>query len=45
VKDLSDNNRNDRHARAVRTAILLGIAALVVYGLYIFLVYQAGPAG
>ena len=45
MNGLSDNDRGARHGRAVRTAILLGIAALCVYGLYIFLVYRAGPAG
>jgi hypothetical protein len=45
MNDLSDNDRSARHGRAVRTAVLLGVTALCVYGLYIFLVYRAGPAG
>jgi hypothetical protein len=45
MSDLSDNDRGARHARAVRTAILLGVTVLFVYGLYIYLVYRAGPAG
>ena len=45
MTDVTDNDRVSRRARAIRNAILLAVTALCVYGLYIYLVYRAGPAG
>ena len=43
MNGVTDNDHGDRRSRVVRNAVFLGMAALCVYGLYIFLVYRAGP--
>jgi hypothetical protein len=43
--EVTDNDHSARRSRAIRTAVILGVTALCVYGLYIYLVYRAGPAG
>ena len=45
MTDMTDNDHSARRSRAIRNAIILGVTALCVYGLYIFLVYRAGPTG
>jgi hypothetical protein len=45
MTDVTDNDDSSRRSRAIRNAVLLGVTALCVYGLYIFLVYRSGPAG
>ncbi len=44
MADVTDNDHSARRARAIRTAVILGVTALCVYGLYIYLVWKAGPA-
>ena len=45
MTDLTNDDHSARRSRAIRTAVILGVTALCVYGLYIYLVYRAGPAG
>ncbi len=45
MTDVTDSDQSARRSRAIRTAVILGVTALCVYGLYIFLVYRAGPTG
>ncbi|MDH4030299.1 MAG: hypothetical protein OEU49_05585 [Chromatiales bacterium] len=41
----SGNDDSARRARTIRSAILLGLAALAVYGAFIFVQYQRSRGG
>jgi hypothetical protein len=43
--DVANDDHSARRSRAIRNAVILGVTALCVYGLYMYLVYRAGPAG
>ena len=43
MTDVTSNDHGARRSRVVRNAIVLGLTALGIYGLYIFLIYRAGP--
>jgi hypothetical protein len=45
MTDVTNDDRSARRSRAIRNAVILGVTALCVYGLYMYLVYRAGPAG
>jgi hypothetical protein len=45
VAKMSSNDESGRRARVIRSAILLGLAAVAVYGAFIFVQYQRSRGG
>ena len=43
MTDMTSNDDRARRSRVMRSAIVLGLTALGIYGFYIFMIYRAGP--